>query len=64
MPTGITWHVRKDVTGYLPLLTGTQTFSTFVDDFLSSVDTGIPVITAKLFFYPAGDGFRPAQPEA
>jgi Peptide N-acetyl-beta-D-glucosaminyl asparaginase amidase A len=61
-PTGITWHVRKDVTGYLPLLTGTQTFSTFVDNFLSSVDTGIPVITAKLFFYPAGSGFRPAQP--
>jgi hypothetical protein len=61
-PTGITWHVRKDITGYLPLLTGTQTFSTFVDNFLSSVDTGIPVITAKLFFYPADDGFRPAQP--
>jgi hypothetical protein len=61
-PTGITWHVRKDVTGYLPLLTGTQTFSTWVDNFLSSVDTGIPVITAKLFFYPAGNGFWPAQP--
>ncbi len=61
-PTGITWHVRKDITGYLPLLSGTQTFSTSVDNFLSSVDTGIPVITAKLLFYPAGDGFRPAQP--
>jgi hypothetical protein len=61
-PTGITWHVRKDITGYLPLLTGTQTFATSVDNFLSSVDTGIPVITAKLLFYPAGNGFWPAQP--
>ena len=61
-PTGITWHVRKDITGYLPLLSGTQTFSTSVDNFLSSVDNGIPVITARLLFYPAGNGFRPAQP--
>ena len=61
-PAGITWHVQKDITGYLPLLQGTQTFSTYVDNYLSSVDTGIPVITAKLLFYPAGGGFRPAQP--
>ncbi|HEX6524086.1 MAG TPA: peptide-N4-asparagine amidase [Streptosporangiaceae bacterium] len=58
---GITWHVQKDITGYLPILRGTQTFSTFVDNFLSSVDTGIPVITAKLLFYPAGGGFAPAR---
>ncbi|HEV2371150.1 MAG TPA: peptide-N4-asparagine amidase [Streptosporangiaceae bacterium] len=61
-PTGITWHVRKDITSYLPMLSGTQTFSTFVDNFLSSTDTGIPVITAKLFFYPADGDFQPAQP--
>lgn len=60
-PQGITWHVQKDVTGYLPLFQGTQTFSTYVDNYLSSVDTGIPTITAKLLFYPAGGGFRPAQ---
>lgn len=58
---GITWHVRKDVTGYLPILRGTQTFATTVDNFLSSVDNGIPVITAKLLFYPAGGGFTPAR---
>jgi hypothetical protein len=58
---GITWHVQKDVTGYLPILRGTQTFSTYVDNYLSSVDTGIPVITAKLLFYPAGGGFAPAR---
>jgi hypothetical protein len=58
---GITWHVQKDITGYLPILRGTQTFSTYVDNYLSGVDTGIPVITAKLLFYPAGGGFAPAR---
>jgi hypothetical protein len=58
---GITWHVQKDITGYLPILRGTQTFSTTVDNFLSSIDNGIPVITAKLLFYPAGGGFEPAR---
>ncbi|HEY2442248.1 MAG TPA: peptide-N4-asparagine amidase [Streptosporangiaceae bacterium] len=61
-PAGIRWHVSKDITGYLPLLTGRRTFSTFVDNFLSTVDNGIPVITAKLLFYPAGGSFAPAQP--
>jgi hypothetical protein len=61
-PAGITWHIQKNITGYLPLLTGTQTFSTSIDNYLSSVDNGIPVITAKLLFYPAGGGFWPAQP--
>jgi hypothetical protein len=61
-PAGITWHVQKDITGYLPVLGGTRTFSTYVDNYLSSVDTGIPVITVKLLFYPAAGGFRPAQP--
>lgn len=63
-PQGITWHVQKNVTGYLPLLSGTQTFSTYVDNYLSSIDTGIPTITAKLLFYPAGGGFDPAHPAA
>jgi flagellar basal body-associated protein FliL len=59
-PAGITWHVQKDITGYLPILNGTRTFSTYVDNYLSSVDNGIPTITVKLLFYPAGGGFRPA----
>ena len=62
-PAGITWHVQKDVTGYLPLLTGKQTFSTTVDNFLGGADQGIPVITAKLLFYPAdrAAGFAPTH---
>jgi hypothetical protein len=58
---GITWHVQKDVTGYLPLLEGRQTFSTYVDNYTNSTDTGVPVITAKLLFYPAGGGFQPVH---
>lgn len=58
---GITWHLQKDITGYLPILRGQQTFSTYVDNYLSSVDNGIPVITAKLMFYPAGGGYAPAR---
>jgi hypothetical protein len=61
-PAGITWHVQKDITGYLPILSGTRTFSTYVDNYLSSVDNGIPTITVKLLFYPPGGGFRPAMP--
>jgi Peptide N-acetyl-beta-D-glucosaminyl asparaginase amidase A len=61
-PAGITWHLQKDITGYLPLLSGKQTFSTYIDNYLSATDNGIPVITAKLLFYPAGRGFSPAQP--
>ena len=60
-PAGITWHVQKDVTGYLPILTGSRTFSTYVDNYLSSADTGIPTITVKLLFYPAGGGFQSAR---
>lgn len=58
---GITWHIEKDVTGYLPLLEGRQTFSTYVDNYTNSTDTGVPVITAKLLFYPAGGGFQPVH---
>jgi hypothetical protein len=60
-PAGISWHVQKDITGYLPILTGPRTFSTYVDNYLSSADTGIPTITVKLLFYPAGGGFGPAR---
>jgi hypothetical protein len=59
-PAGITWHVQKNITAYLPILTGTRTFSTYVDNYLSSVDNGVPTMTVKLLFYPAGGGFRPA----
>lgn len=58
---GITWHVSKDITGYLPILEGRRTFSTYIDNYTSSIDNGIPVVTAKLLFYRAGRGYAPAR---
>ncbi|NMP23283.1 peptide-N4-asparagine amidase [Sulfobacillus harzensis] len=52
-PQGIQWTVKKDVTDYLPELTGNQTFTTAVDNYVSSVDNGVPNISATLSFYPA-----------
>jgi len=60
-PAGITWHVQKDITGYLPILSGTRTFSTYVDNYLSAIDTGIPALTVTLSFYPAGAGYAAAH---
>ena len=52
---GIAWTVQKDVTAYLPLLTGTQTFTTWIDNFVTSVYTGIPVVSVSLALYPRND---------
>jgi hypothetical protein len=50
--SGIAWTVRKDVSAYLPLLTGTQTFTTLIDNYVTSVYTGIPVVSVSLALYP------------
>ena len=52
--SGIAWTVRKDVSAYLPLLKGTQTFTTLIDNFVTSVYTGIPVVSVSLALYPRG----------
>ncbi|MGH2507532.1 MAG: peptide-N4-asparagine amidase [Ktedonobacteraceae bacterium] len=54
--TGISWRVQKDITAYLPLLSGTRTFTTFIDNFVTSVFTGIPVVSVSLSLYPRHDG--------
>lgn len=50
---GISWTVSKDVTQYLPVLSGTQQFTTAVDNYVSQVDNGVPNVSATLSFYPA-----------
>jgi hypothetical protein len=55
---GIAWSVQKDVTVYLPLLTGTQTFTTWIDNYVTSVYTGVPVISLSLALYPRNDQDR------
>jgi Peptide N-acetyl-beta-D-glucosaminyl asparaginase amidase A len=58
---GISWHMQKDITGYLPILSGTRTFSTYVDNYTSSSDNGIPKITVKLLFYRAAGTYHAAH---
>ena len=58
---GIAWTVQKDVTAYLPLLNGTRTFTTWIDNFVTSVFTGIPVVSVSLSLYPGhGDDLASA----
>lgn len=54
-PTGIAWTVQKDITAYLPLLNGTRTFTTWIDNFVTAVFTGIPVVSVSLSLYPRHD---------
>ena len=67
-PAGITWHVQKNITAYLPILTGTRTFSTYVDNYLSSVDNGVPDHDGEAALLPgrrripASDGGEPERP--
>jgi peptide N-acetyl-beta-D-glucosaminyl asparaginase amidase A len=49
---GIAWKLQKDVTAYLPLLTGQQTFTTWINNFVTAVYTGLPVVSVTLAFYP------------
>jgi hypothetical protein len=49
---GINWKVQKDVTAYLPLLTGKQVITTGLDNYVNATYTGIPVISTELDFYP------------
>ncbi len=53
--SGIAWTVQKDVTTYLPLLTGTQTFTTWINNYVTPVYTGIPVVSVSLSLYPSND---------
>ncbi|MCY0870422.1 MAG: hypothetical protein OWT27_07510, partial [Firmicutes bacterium] len=58
---GITWTVQKNITRYLPVLMGQTTMTNEIDNYPSSVYTGIPDVSETLTFYPA-TGPAPAQP--
>jgi hypothetical protein len=49
---GIRWSVQKDVTAYLPVLAAKQVITSQLENYLDSVDTGIPQISTALDFYP------------
>lgn len=52
--TGISWHLTRDVSPYLPILQGSQTFTVTLANYLSSIDNGIPNVSVSLDFYKGG----------
>lgn len=59
VPAGITWNVTKDISEYLPILSGQRVFTVNLDNYPNSLDNGIPVVTVSLYFY-AGHGHAAA----
>lgn len=53
---GIDWKIEKDITIYLPVLSGTQQFTTILDNYMDELHTGIPEMSFYLEFYPAMEG--------
>lgn len=52
VPEGIAWHLQKDITTYLPVLRGTQSFTTLLANYVNATYTGVPTLTVTLAFYP------------
>lgn len=60
-PSGITWHVEKDVSEYAPVFAMAEPFAIHLPNVVNSVYTGIVYVTATLTFFETGAGF-PAAP--
>ncbi|MBO0995911.1 hypothetical protein IPU53_23230 [Bacillus sp. SD088] len=52
---GIAWKVEKDVSHYLPVLTGDQKFTTILDNYMDETHTVIPEMSWFLEFYPVAE---------
>lgn len=64
-PAGIAWSVTKDVSDYLPILSGPRVFTVTLANYLSSIDTGIPSVSVSLWFYPGhGEATDIATPDS
>ncbi len=53
---GITWHITKDITQFMPLLSGKHTFKMEIGNYVTGIYTGIPKMSARLLFYPRTNG--------
>ena len=49
-PTGISWHIEKDVTAYSALFTEPQSWKINIPNVVNSTYTGIPYVTVTLTF--------------
>src|SRR6185312_3642962 len=50
---GISWHVDRDISSYIPLLTKTQPLDVSLGNLINSTDTGVYHITLKVTYYTA-----------
>lgn len=50
---GIMWKLEKDITLYLPILSGKKTFTTQLENYMDELHTGIPNMSFYLEFFPS-----------
>src|SRR6266581_6714332 len=60
-PSGITWHVEKDLSEYTPLLLKSQPYAIQVPNLITSVFTGTIYVNVMLTFYEASSMFPAAS---
>jgi hypothetical protein len=58
---GISWHVDKDITPFIPLLTKAQPLDVSLGNLINSTDTGVYHITLKVTYYMADRAHPPAH---
>ncbi|MBR7836698.1 hypothetical protein KDL01_25685 [Actinospica durhamensis] len=58
---GISWHVDKDISAFIPLLTKAQPLDVSLGNLINSTDTGVYHITLKVTYYMADRADPPAR---
>jgi Peptide N-acetyl-beta-D-glucosaminyl asparaginase amidase A len=59
-PAGITWHVAKDISAFIPLLSQPEPVAADLGNIVNSTYTGVYHMTMTFTYYQAEGGHRPA----
>lgn len=59
---GIEWKIEKDITLFAPILKDEPVFTMILDNYLSDIHTGIPLMSASLSFYPKTEDSKELEP--
>jgi hypothetical protein len=59
-PAGISWHVAKDISEFIPLLTRSEPLVADLGNIVDSTYTGVYHMTMTFTYYRATGGYRPA----
>lgn len=60
-PTGITWHVAKDISEFIPLLRTSQPLTVDLGNIVDNTYTGVFHTTLSVTYYRTGRRYPPAQ---